>query len=440
MIRTVIAHRCLLILLVLNLTGSAQKTVTLSEAYQIGLENNLALQKQQVSTQQSEVDQRINKTLYFPEVQVGGGYNYVSEVASIELPAPLSNSIGSIEAGVKDQYDLNLQVTQPLFTGFRTRHLVKASMARVEAQRISESAIRNNLLLQIGRMYYQIQSNLLNQEALAAAIQRIDQRLQQSKNFYHAGQLAPYDTLESANRKLQQETQLQSLRYAEQVLQQQFRDLLNTSDNITVVLEKMEDMTTPIDLSSDNSIATRAEIRQLNYLITAQQHSVGAMKSGYFPQIFAAASFHYARPGVNFFRDQWMDYYTLGINFRWTLWNWRRDNYKVRQARLGVRQTELQQQELKQRIETEVTTATQSLQAALDLVGAQQKLLRREEERYRISEEQFRQNQISSVDLNDAENDLTTATLLLQQYLVQARVWQLQLDHATGMLEKSAGE
>lgn len=439
MARIVIVYSHLLILLTLSIQLSAQTAITLKEAYRIGLDNNIALKRQQVSIEQADLDRSIHQTYYLPEAELSAGFNHISELARLELPLPLSNSIGSIAAGVNNQYNFSLQVAQPVFTGLRTRNIVKASEAQIEAQRIAENAIENDLLLQIGMMYYQIQENLLNQEVLTATIERIDRRLQQVKSFYSTGQVAPFDTLESANRKLQQETQLKSLRFAEQILLKQFKNLLNTKDEIVVVLEDEEFLAVAGgSLQLDNTGESRAEIKQLAHLISAQKYSSDAMRSTFFPQVYAVASFQYARPGVNFFRDKWMDYYTFGINLRWNLWNWGRDHHKIKQSELEVRQLELQQQQLRQVIDTEVTTAYQNLQAAKSLAEAQHHLVDREAERYRISEEKFGQSQISVIDLNDAEKDLTIATLLLKQYVIQVKIWQLKLYHATGRLSQLA--
>lgn len=123
-------YRCLTLTVLALFPALAQTTVTLPEAWNIALENNLTLQQQQKAIQQAREETAIQKTSYLPVFNGSATFYYQSSLPIQEVPIPLLNQEFTIEIGVKDQYNLGLTVNQPIFTGFRTRNLVKAARER----------------------------------------------------------------------------------------------------------------------------------------------------------------------------------------------------------------------------------------------------------------------------------------------------------------------
>ncbi|NIW78051.1 MAG: TolC family protein, partial [Calditrichae bacterium] len=206
------------------------------------------------------------------------------------------------------QYDLNVGVQQPIFTGFRTRSLVNAAKERFKARLSGKSVAQNQLMLGIGQLYYQIQSNMLQQQIITQSIQRADNQLEKVRSLLFADQAIPFDTLEIANRKLQQQILLKNLENIQQILQSQFSYLLNIDtvgsiqeipiDSLALILD-------PLTNHQRIAVERRPELDQLTAAKKAQSNQVKIFRSALFPQIYASASYHYARPGVNFFQDEW---------------------------------------------------------------------------------------------------------------------------------------
>ena len=182
------------------------------------------------------------------------------------------------------------------------------------------------------------------------------------------------------------------------------------------------------------AISQRPELQQIVALQQAQTFRMKALTSAYYPQVYSSFSYHYARPGINFFEDQWMDYYVAGVNLQWNLWSWKKDQRKVQQAKLEVQRLELQHQQLIQDIFYQVKEAYQHLQTTLRQIQLQQKLVAQEKERYRITEEKYQQGQATTLDISAAENELTKAQLEQQKNYITYLQYRLQLNFATGII------
>ncbi len=417
-----------------------QTRLTLTEAWQVAQSNNLTLQQLEKILQQAAAEVQIQRSAFLPVLSFSAGFQHVSEIAEIELPFRVPGAPSTIEAGVHDRYDVAVSVQQPLFTGFRTRNLVNAARQQRFAQEIQKEITLNELRYQIGVVFYQLQLNLRQQEALAAGILRAENQLQVTRNRFLAGQTAAFDTLEAANRKLQLESQQQQLRNFYQVLLSRFRFLLNTPEPVDVAPVSAEDIgiTLPDPAQSRQfALAHRPEVRQIAAVQAAQRYRIGVVRSQFYPQIFAEASYHYARPGVNFFRNEWMDYYTVGVGLQWSLWNWGKHRRQVEQARVESQKLSLQEQQLVNRIAQQVTEAVEHLKATREQLVFQQQLVVQERERYRIARSAFEQGLATSLDMRNAETALTQTELLLQQRRIEWLQQKLQLDLAMGQIGKN---
>ncbi|RMF58724.1 MAG: TolC family protein [Calditrichaeota bacterium] len=426
----------------LSVSIFSQTRLTLKEAWEIALQQNLQLRQQQTQIEKSRQEVAIRKTDLLPTLTATAGYNYVSEVARLDLPVPIPG-IPEIEAGVNHQYDMALQIKQPLFTGFRLLNLLRATEKEALSQEYQLQSMKNEILFRIGQLYYEIQSNRIKQQVLSQAIARVDYQLTQVKNLYEVGQLPAFDTLEVANRKLQLRNQQQQLKNMERVLLIRFQHLLNREDSIDVaplVTEEPTGKLEPLNHYFRLAEQYRPELQQLNVMRGGLLYRRKVLQSTYLPQLFAVASYHYARPGVNFFENQWMDYYTVGVQMQWELWSWKRNRRKVEQASLDVQQLDLKTQQLVKDIRQQIVEAYELLKNSIQQIRYQRELVAQEQERFRITQQQFLQGQASSLEVNSAEKSLTQAEMELQQELTHWKQLKLQLEYSSGIIGKELDE
>ncbi|MCB0292924.1 MAG: TolC family protein, partial [Calditrichaeota bacterium] len=89
---------CTLITLLLLQTVWGQENLTLGQAWEIAVANNLNLQQQAQDLRSAETEVNIRKADYLPAIAAGASYNYVSELARLEFPASIPGFPGQIEA------------------------------------------------------------------------------------------------------------------------------------------------------------------------------------------------------------------------------------------------------------------------------------------------------------------------------------------------------
>jgi outer membrane protein TolC len=412
--------------------GWTQEKWEIQDIWNILEKNNISILQQENLKQQIETEVERSRALLLPELTASALYRYQSELARLELPFPGS---GIIEAGTNAQYDAALTITQPVFTGFRNTNRIRAAQAQFRVQEDAHQILRQRLMLQSGLLFYDIQQNLLQQKTLSASLRRAENQLTKMKNMLSAGQVTAFDTLETANRKLEIINNLSAAQDLFGILSARLSTLLHVDDipgfqSVDLNISKIPDR----ELAEWQQLAIekRPELHQIKHRRELQNHESDARRSAYYPQIFANLSFHYARPGVNFFVDEWMDYYSAGIQLQWNLWNWNRDSYSVQRSVLEQKRLDLSLKESEFSIKNEIRQLYLLVQTAATQIELQQQLVGQESERYRLTKERFEQGLTTALDLNSSEESLTSAELVLQQQIINWFKVKMQLAFAAG--------
>jgi outer membrane protein len=412
----------------------AQESLTLEKVWELALQNNLTLKQQDRSMDQAIREIWIQKTGYLPSLSVVSNYQYQSELARIELPVM---GLGGIEAGVHNQYDLYTLVQQPVFRGFRTYHSVQAAKKKYELQILNKTMQQNALLLQAGQLFYDLQLNFLQQQVLQKSIERTALQLERLHNLLAARQISAFDTLEIANHKLDQLNRLLIIQDQQKLLHSKLEYLLNAPalPGVTTRSASETNFTLkPLHEYQTVALERRPELTQIVVSYQLQQEATSLVKTGYYPQLNAQLAYHYARPGVNYFKDEWMKYYNFGINLQWELWNWRRDAGKVQQAQLEQQKLTLENEKLINDIKQQVREVYLNLQSLTRQMQLQKRLIEQESERYRITQEKYQQGLLTSLDLNTAEHALTEAQLRLQENNTSWQKYMIQLEFVCGTI------
>ena len=422
--------------------ADAAGVLTLDDAWRIALEKNLTLGQQELLLRQTQEELKVQRAGYLPTLSLLGSYGYTSEVAEIQLQLSIPGvTLPRIQAGTYDRYDAAASIDQPLFTGFRIRNQVRAAEMQVQAQAARQQASRSQILLLVGALYFQTQENELQQQVLEQAAERAGRHLDRARSFFLAKQATAFDTLEVANRKLELENQRENLKGLHEVLTSKLGHAINVTSEPRVAPVTVEAVNLSLGELDDyvaQALVERAELKETSSMEKGQLFRMRAVRAAQFPQLYANASYHYARPGVNYFEDEWMDYYTVGLNLRWQVWNWLQDQRQVKKAQLDRERLGLQMQQLELDVRQQVTEAYQQLRTARQQIELQRRLVSQEQERYRITRENYEQANATSLDLSIAENTLTSAELTLKQDYMEWFRHKLELQFATGRIGKES--
>jgi outer membrane protein TolC len=409
--------------------------LSLSDAVRLGKASNLSLQQQLERIQQARANLDVQKAGYFPTLTANGLFNYVSNIPELNLP------LGPGAAGADEVkiYDFNLQLQQPLFTGFRLRHQVKAAGEELLYSESQLQEIKNQIIFQITQIYYAAQLNLMQQKVYRTSLERTGYTLELTKNMFEAGQMRAIDTLSVSNQLLHITTALNKLQHEYAVILTQLELILNSEGIRGVQSFSGKDLA--VELAElvkyqEQALQNRPELGQLQHKIQSQNFMRKSVQSSYYPQIYASATFHYLYPDVEILKKEWTDLYLVGLNLKWELWNRGRRKNQTRQLSAAISILTTQQEKEIKTIKNEVKQAYQNLLSDRDQIHLSRKMANQERERYRITRNQYEQGLATTMDLKDAEEALTATELEVQLNYIKWQQDNARMDYVTGIIEK----
>ena len=377
----------------------------------------------------------------WPALHVSSGISRVSELARLDL-GRLTGMPGGIDIGVRDTYDFAAAVSMPVFTGFRTKNEIRAAEER-RMQALGETALlRDAVLHGVHRLYRALEGNLHEQEALASSVRRIDSHLQLARRLLRQGQASAYDTLEVSGRLLETKTALARLVRRFRATAAELAALVDLpavdSIETTGDVEASLDLA-PLDEHLARALACRPELALREHAIREKEFLRAAAASAWWPQVRAGASWHYARPGVDFFSEDWMDYYSLSVELRWEVWNRGRRANEIRRIDHAVRMSRIERESAAADVRREVVAAWEEVAGAREQLLMQRRLVAQERERYRIVLERYGEGLATSYDLRDAEESLTSAEVRLRRDRIDLLAGRATLARATGRIDPRHG-
>jgi outer membrane protein TolC len=415
-----------------------QRVLTLEETLNLVRQNNLQLRQQDAAERIAMLEEAIRKSDRLPALDLSINTVYTSRVNVIDLQDRLGVPGLRVELGSRDRTEMVLNLNQPLFTGFRLQSLESLARNSTMDEQTREQILFNEICYRVYALVYAGQ-RITNQTGIfAASVRRLEIQLRNIRNFYEAGQVLAFDTLQVYNQKLSVNIELENTRLAKRLNDLRLAQLLNLHERVEVApltLGKPEsDQKQVYDEVIRQAHAKRPELISMNLARQRINLQRKIAQANYLPSIYAQGAFHYAKPGLDPVSNEWMNYFSAGLALQWNLWRWHGDRHKVEQLQIAGNRWSLQEQQLLNDIEFEVRESLENLSFSLDQLRLAENLHAQQAERYRMVSTQQQNGQASTNDVVTAETDLTRAELQKEQALVQYYLNLAGLQRATGTI------
>ncbi|MDZ7316546.1 MAG: TolC family protein [candidate division KSB1 bacterium] len=410
----------------------------LTDCLQNGLATHpsIALMREQVRLSRLELKEAAADRL--PSLDLSASYRRQSDVphlsfSSFSLPAGLPMPAGGVTLGSYDTYDLRLTLSRPLFTGFRLSRRLQAAELNSQIKELELRKAENELALQIITAYAQalkaekaLKISRAGREHLAEHHRWVEQLLRQGLAKKEE-ELKSRVMLSEADLKVVQADN--GLRLARTAL----ATLTGLSlDDSLAALPSGGDLPSNLDDCLNEALYNRPEIKQLQIAQGVCEIGVKIAVGAYWPSLAAFASYGYGKPGLDFIRREWMDYWLLGAALEWNLWHGGKKNAQVQEAVIHRREIDEQLRLLRQKITLEVTEAVLRLEEARRSLDLTSTLLQQAEESRRVAESGYRQGQVLHVEVLDALSQWERAQLRHAQAEIEEAAAAYRLRYTLG--------
>jgi len=418
----------------------AQTPLTLEEALRLAKQNNLNLKKQSESQRIAKLEEWVQQANRLPSLDLSFSGTYFSETNKIDLGevgGPFGLPDVQVELGGHDRYEMQLGIRQPIFTGFRLKSQVELAKNASLSEAAKFEILSNEIYHRVHLIFYQVQSLYTQRKILDASQRRLQIQLDNVRNLYQAAQAMAFDTLQVYNGILSIKIEIENNQLKQNLAKLQMARLLDLPGSrpmAEIGLPQPTGEGNNLEQLQQEAVSKRAELETVRLAQNSTLLQQKLAGSTFFPTISGQAHYHYAKPGLNPVLNQWMDYFSAGVNLQWNLWRWGGDRNKVEEARVLHSRLQLEEKEQLRTVSYEVEEGFENLRFSLEEWRLAEELQSQQAERYRIVSVQHQNGVASTNDLVTAEADLTRAELQTQQALIRYYVHLADLKRAVGSI------
>lgn len=430
------------------------ETLTLDQCLGKAFEANPDLKKAELSYEAAKARVYQSITSFLPSLSAGGNYTHLSEnPPTIDFPAllkpgatfPQITGNPLLQYEFMDNYSAFLQVNQPLFAGGRIYYQYKSSYSDYKIQDQQLKLMRANLEIEIIKAFYNV---ILAKEMKTLAItatNSLGKDLNRITELVENGAATDYDRLKAESLLL---TWLVTYTKSERDLKNSIRDLkLLMHDETTKELDikgeldysEEENELLTIESAKSNALKKRPEI-----IIADESSKIGTYteeikRSSLLPQINLQYNYYFLDKDKSLSLDssKWNNYWDARLLFSWEIFSWGKSIAAVKESKLNLEQSEVEENNLQDKIKNEVEDAFDLQVQTKKAVQAYKMNLDVKQDSYKIVNDNYKNGTMVNTDVLDAEISLLDAKNQYLKALYDYKVASSNFKKITGsMYEK----
>ncbi|MFH1914221.1 MAG: TolC family protein [Pseudomonadota bacterium] len=348
---------------------------------------------------------------FLPSVGTGYGYTYYGRRQT--------------SSGKHDDWVANVNVNQPVFTGFNLLATWQKSKLTEESTQASLDNVELSLISSVQSNFLSLLKARMDVKSGEDSVARLESQLRVIDAFYEVG-LRPRSEVLDAEVDLA--TARQDLLIARNnVLTQQAQ--LNTLLNIPLEVDvdyvgELEHI--PFDLTLQDCLTRAYKARpdlligQKSVEIAEKDSTIAA--SSFYPQV--EADWNYYNKGVdaglnrgNSYPYNSKEYWSVGVGATMSIFEWGADYYDYKQSEETIKQVQAQLEDTRLNAGFEVKQSLLNINEAADRISVAQKSVEAAEEAYRMAVARYQAQVGTNTDVLNAQARLTTSEAQLSQAL-----------------------
>jgi len=401
-----------------NARAEGPTVLNLEEAVRMGLERNQSLQAVREQVKGREYGTKSARGAFGPSLSTSYGYTRLDDRPSTQVPEGFDPDTGRIERdtrhGSRDVWELNINVHQPLFTGFSLlSNFEKARLAH-EQSKSQLSRAELDLILEIQTSFLDLLAARENVRVAEDSLARLNSHLDVSRSFYDVGLAPKLEVLQAQVDVSEAEQDLISSRNQVDTLESRLDMLLGLPRYKEVEYEgRLEFVPYTLDLeqSRDKALQNRPDIIIADKSIQMALKDKRITASDMYPHV--GASFDIFRrgddPTVSGSAMQDRSEWRAGVQMQWKLFEWGRTYYAREEARQQTRQLVAEYEDLLLQVSFEVKSDYLLIQESRQRIKVARQGLEEARESYRMAQARYEAQVGTSTDVLDAQANLTAA-------------------------------
>ncbi len=407
------------------------QALTIEDAINMALENNPDMQTSRNEKKIAYSDYRGTKGILYPQIDAVGEFKQTTTLLSDNQTAMYGTDEQketSLAAGIQASQIL---FSSSVFLGLR------AAKVYTNLQDVNVSVTENNIVFGTYEAYYNV---LLAQELYATqqeALEVARRHYRQVQVMYEQELVSEYDMLNAELAVSRLEPDVTDAEKAVALATKNLEDYIGWTDG-EMSVEGAIEFTEGELIELSNAIATGTETRdelQVLALSREMQEINYKNESLYFlPNLQASAGYtHYGLSddyGIE--GEDFGDTYNWGVSFQWPIFKGLTNHHEKRSAKYQYKNAVIAENDLKNKVELEITNAHKSYQASIQKLATEEKNVSLAQRALRIAETRYQNKLGTQLEVSDAQLTWKSTKISHLNAMYEAKINWLSLLKAIG--------
>lgn len=404
-------------------------TLSLADALDAAMANNLQVQNAALATAQSQQDRTIADGRRLPELDIEGSYTRLELPAASDIPVP---GFGFPESDA----DVAVKGTLPLYTGGRISSARRLAATGVELSSRSEGLTRDDVILETASTYLEL---LAAQQFAVIAKEALDtsrRHLEDVRLLLEKGQVAQVDLFRSELDEAERERDIASAEANLTRRAEQLSSIIFPDRHVTITAQwevppprELPDLEEWVVMAEDGS----GEVAAAKLSLTLAEEGVSAARAERRPVfgLFGA----YGAQGEDFSYTSRDRYWNAGLSLSFPLYRGGRTSLAVEKALLEEEKARNSLTIARRGIRRGVVERHAAVVLALKQHAAAVKAVRAAGENHRVTDLKYREGLVTNTDVIDALLSLSRARFDHVQALKDYHINRFGLMRLAGTIE-----
>ena len=417
------------LIIIMNISFGESINIELETAKSIALKQNPGVKLAREGVKKLDATVTEARSGLFPSVSAFSSLQHAWELPTIVIDFP---GVGrqAFKMGSENTVASGINISQPLFTGGAIWTGYRMSMLSREIAHANLKSVEQNTVYQVTNAYYGV---LFAKSAVAVAKQALEsaeENLLQVTKFYNAGKSSRFDVLRAevqmANFKPMVVSSTNQLKLAESGLRLVLGMENDKDFNYTEELRfDTSDLTEKnLDELIEIALQERPEVIILNNQKKMALRQLTLARSSFMPSLLFGTNYQYQglRDDFEFTKDDFYKSFNSTLSISIPLFNGFKNSANIQKARIGITESNHQEESLNNAIRVEVKTAFYKIKEAKENVLTQQKTIEQAEEALKLANLMYSEGSSTQLDVLNANLALNQAKMNYTKSLFEYNV------------------
>ncbi len=443
----------LLIPFILSAQSGSPENLSLNECVKIALENNVDINTSRNLAEIARLTAKGSYSNILPRIDANfsGGQLQFGESSYLGDVPVGQDSAGNIiyeqrtltAAGRKrDSYSAGLTLNQNIFDGGYWWNNIKQKKVLNEASQYDLIFSENQVMKLVSQYYYDLLKNMKLLDVYDIAVQRSQDQVNRTQSMFEIGSVAKVDVFRArvnlGQDQIRYLNQKNTVRQSKQLLNLALgRDPLIVFEIDTSVVFEPRDVTLQqlLDLSVENQPA----LKSWELSVRARELNAAMAKSPFWPTLGLRLSYSRNNEDIQKiykgFDKNWSS--AVGMGVSWNLFNGFSDHVNYQTSKIEFKNAQLFLADYKRNLRSDVKNLFDNYNAIIEIVEIDEKNLEAAGEEYRLANERYRLGSGTSLELREAQVNLTEAEQILVAAEYTAINTYIALSEAVGKVKEA---